>query len=612
MDKLNATKLKNEGLLSVRFEEMTKKEITLYLGGVSIALFGSMLEKTSDEVIEKIIVLMALLHRSEMEIYCSVRESLRRVSSIIVKYKVELGQENLFSVKLGGDAPLVFSEIAEDSHFLLPDIWKYSAVSHGFANVFAAREFLYDCFKCKCESHYDQHEKLCSIAIVSVSPKDYRLNMEEEEQGDFCAGALPQVGWDEIPYGLNVLQVVKQSAVVDLEQAKCRATESLMEIAKIPDKGLSGIQVSVPEHVLSVPVCPEVMGEETKEITGVMTYPHVTMTFPQVVQCGDDSVISYKSKGGIDVGEGGEPFFKTFITYLVDDPRVELNDKESNRLILLIWDYISKVGLPVPTVVLERGMLPTVSYTAMRIDSLLESRPGLFRRSEIGWEIINMEMRCLRSIDTPMSRLCRRHHAHSLWTIVHPLYHEAYWAGKKSRNEDVVLYRSWLEKLTCVPFCLGRLGNSSVVNSMSYVVNAMSYNEPYGVVGAKIIFWTSRGYYVFKDKNKLLDLIGGRINVGESFRDAALREFHEETGRTLFRPIEYATSTGSREDGVLYLTHLFHCYGAPREKGFHFYPYGIMPMSSQPWLRRHLLAWSFYHAIICRVRRGLDVLRPFY
>jgi len=173
--------------------------------------------------------------------------------------------------------------------------------------------------------------------------------------------------------------------------------------------------------------------------------------------------------------------------------------------------------------------------------------------------------------------VCALNHTHVSADVIRPIYYEAFYAGIRSRkSRRFIDDLFWLNGDISVPYVFGKYG---VVLDPLFDVplicttfsNINNMYEPVVCFGSKILFWTSAGYYLFKDKHKPLDMLGGKLDPGEAPYDCLLREAHEEAPSVDVSGASLITISGKRESGVHWLTFLFVRRGRPRASGFHFF-----------------------------------------
>jgi len=130
-----------------------------------------------------------------------------------------------------------------------------------------------------------------------------------------------------------------------------------------------------------------------------------------------------------------------------------------------------------------------------------------------------------------------------------------------------------------------------------YTAAGVDYPLTSYVVTSKLIVFIEGKVAVFKDMEKKWDLVGGRLNEGESPIQAIYREYLEEVGEPLLQVPKYLSET---RDGR-YITHLFSITVAklPSQGTWKIWEVGDAQVS---WLSRLILA-----GLVAAVRRQVSV-----
>jgi len=242
-----------------------------------------------------------------------------------------------------------------------------------------------------------------------------------------------------------------------------------------------------------------------------------------------------------------------------------------------------------------------------RLSSWLICLLLFFSQTEPGWYSVHQVTfgpKILRS--EHLAKRCLFVHKHSLFDVVRPVHQEAFLVGRSITNPFLDEFcLPYFYEMTSVPFCFGRSGFPLQMNRFQFLNVKIK-------TGSKLFYLGPKGFYLFRDKGKPLDAIGGWIKDKEDPVDALKREFREETGKSLCSRVEFAFVTASREKGEYFLSYVFVVLGTPPGRGFEYCPYGRLPVDVQPWTTRHARALAMYYVLRTRCMMHLPLFGHLY
>jgi len=547
--------------------------------GPSFACFIEQSARKTDVEISVVLSKMSKKQRDQLELYVAAYHNNGRIHAILVRDKMERGQEHLLDIKVETCPYRNFPVFGDDDHFEIPDIWSIQSACPGFADEYDALYHLYHVFRCGCQEHWKEHQRRANIAAVSDSPQSFSELLACEGTTFTVADKGNTLGLSDylthvrvagtgLPFGLRETEMFSVSGTPENDQ-------------RVPGSWiLSSDDASYVPQLSVIPVCESAQLDVTK--------PEIAVLEVEVKE----------SAGYVPKIESPETVIISYVLSRPDQlPKLELNvttNPDGSGIVEVAFEHVEDVE----TQIIEGS--PVGAKRLTREEKKHKKRLAKKEEKKRKRESLATPLKCL---PVYCRRKCTQIHAHDKYAAIRPMLVESYLFGRSMTHFfDMTPYvLGYLRDPYLVSFCAGTrhgLGLADYVFSESPRVKH----------GAKLIFSKPKGVYVFKDGKKPLDFIGGKIEPGESPVECVKREYLEEVGVPLTQPFQFATLSATWDKDVIWVTWLFHCRWRPDDARFYYMPLGTCMLESAPWLPRLLRAWSLF--VVLGTRSACS-MRPF-
>jgi ADP-ribose pyrophosphatase YjhB (NUDIX family) len=601
------------------------------VSGNSIVQVVYSLSQQNDSQILSFVKSLTPKHYGELYFFLHFTESKSRVHDIMSTWIFSEGRESLYGVTGIFRLHEIFSQIESGNPcFELPDIWSQAC---GIVTLKKreALTMLYNVVRCRCPEHEEDNDRRCFFAGMVDDKVSFDRMLEELGSGeigfisddeafdDFNIGTHMHILSSDYPHHSSSDQIeIEQQSLVDVHVSESHSEISLearsffsclvkeekkenvqMSDVKDPIKGLKEKKdlLVIPEAMECplVPIC----DSESPTVTPIFDVRELPV---------EKIIKSYMVPLAWVISPLKEArviaWTSTAEKEPLDNYEITIGNDELEKCEAL-WVFLSR-----EEVRMDYGAFDyTIRFPVGR--SKIHALFVISRKSvdtwsmyDAPWIVTSLSAGDLFTRAHANRKLCKHEHKHHTYAIHRPPLIEAYDAGMMRRHKPVGIDQvEFLDSQQCVLYTFGLAGYPPNINLVKLT------NE--WIVGAKIIFYTKRGLYLFKDRLKPLDLIGGHVEPGESPVTTVRREFQEETGRKLTAKFKFGFCTAEKTSSAHYLSYVFLSRGKPSGQGWYYCPYGLCPLVVVPWLKRHLRAWSYYVVFRIRARYQLEATYGF-